>query len=322
MKVFITISLLSFFISTTFGQTAEDEARVLFLKAEKAYEDKNYGESINLLNKSIDKLGNTNSKIQYMAVKVVYEGILNKAFDLSYANITILLDEVSKYFSLTDKAKADPEKYREVLEIKLDAEAKREPFLARRKIYDQFKQREQKFISDTVNRILMSFATAYNNNYSLCYTGKSKKTLKKIRECYFDSTQHNLVITNLEDKSETIIYVLKPITIGYYKSDEIYKGSRFIGLEFKDFIAFSNEEFCCLDLKALSDFNYDNDKYWDYKDRRSQDINRLSKQAVVVNSMQLLDERKQIVELKKLMDSSGFTDYFGGKYDDVKDISL
>ncbi len=98
----------SFFVQTANAQTPKElEARSEYLAAETAYNAANYNSAVQHLNEAVKILGATNPKIQYLIVKSFYNSE-------RYEETKTALDT---YFSITDGAKADPEKYNEMVRL-------------------------------------------------------------------------------------------------------------------------------------------------------------------------------------------------------------
>lgn len=101
------LSFLLCAIKTNAQTTKELEARSEYLAAETAYNAANYDSAIRHLDESVKILGATNPKIQYLIVKSLYNAG-------RYEEAKTALDT---YFSITDAAKTDAEKYNEMTRL-------------------------------------------------------------------------------------------------------------------------------------------------------------------------------------------------------------
>jgi len=122
-KIYPLISAIMFSINV-YAQTNQEQAEILFQKAENAYENKQYVTCRDRLLKVIDLLGSNNSKIMYLFIKNMDDGMNNDAFRVDFKNYDDQLFRIKTFFELINKNTYPPEKYKDIISIKLDIEEK------------------------------------------------------------------------------------------------------------------------------------------------------------------------------------------------------
>ena len=187
-------SLILFFLSvlTVFkvlAQSSEDEAQTLFIIAQQAYDEHRYKDADDNLDRCISKLGTNNAKIQYLRIKNANDAIANNVIISNYNNYKRLLDFTGEYFKMADKTKVDPEKYKEILIIKLKTEDIVNLFTKRKLEYESLRRREKKFTTDTIDVFMSEFV----QNFNKC-AGKESNYEDWPRWAKYDKSKHLITV--------------------------------------------------------------------------------------------------------------------------------
>jgi len=161
IALFLLLACLGF-SKTTFAQTAEEEAEVYFENAEKAYDNKDYIACESALVKCVQKLCNTNTKIDYLRIRNMYDEISNAPGGDGYGNYLLLRNTIADFFKKVNKATYPEEKYKEIISIKLAISDKLDFYDNQKAIYANYKKREPRFLTDTVDVYMRQFVDEYN----------------------------------------------------------------------------------------------------------------------------------------------------------------
>jgi len=118
-KIILSSFLLVCLINHCVAQDANLEAKVLYNKAEEAFNNSNYLESLKQLDNVENTLGTTNSRILYLKANC-YNNLLKD--DWKYA--TSLTAVLNQFFDITDQNKYPQEKYMDMVSIRVDLNGK------------------------------------------------------------------------------------------------------------------------------------------------------------------------------------------------------
>jgi hypothetical protein len=118
--LFLSLACLGF-SKSTFAQTAEEEAEVYYENAEKAYENKDYKSCEYALKKCIQRLGTTNSKIDYLRIRNLYDDVSDDTHLQDADEYNLLKSIIADFFQKVDKNNYPEEKYKAIIAIKLAA---------------------------------------------------------------------------------------------------------------------------------------------------------------------------------------------------------
>ncbi len=319
MKAISIFLLAIVIVHNGFAQTIEDEAQALYQKAEDAYENKQYHDCEDNLQKTWKLLASPNPKILYLWIKNTDDALKSGVFSNNLKNNQQQLQLLTTFFQMVDKSTYPPEKYSEMVNIKLDVEGKIADCERRKVIYENLKSREALFIKDTVDLYGQAFCNDYN-------TGLEKRlhNISKIVHGYLvkpgyggfpdkldynsgissdpnsdTSDPHCIFATYKEAKASYVIPLLSLIEIHYPKGNLL--------------------------TYSYLDFNNDKDKAQLIKQGNTDALyfSRIgfSNDSPVSPeySFDFTPYIKKIIELKNIMDATGFTDYYNHKFDDVKD---
>ena len=113
------------------AQDKGDIAKALFTRAENSYSSEKYEDALQYLNDCEKNLGSTNSRILYLKINV-----LNSLFIKSGTYLPDLKTAIDKFFEVTDKHIYPEEKYSDIVNIKIDIDAKKD---IERTIYTKLK---------------------------------------------------------------------------------------------------------------------------------------------------------------------------------------
>jgi tetratricopeptide (TPR) repeat protein len=113
MKIIKYIIVVLLFSQLIIAQDKNDIAKSYYLNAENFYSTGRYNESVSELEKSIETLGNTNAKIQYLKVKSLLGNAENDPFDL--VSLLRARYDLKLFFKLVDKNNFNKEKYDEII---------------------------------------------------------------------------------------------------------------------------------------------------------------------------------------------------------------
>jgi hypothetical protein len=277
--LFIIFSL-TFLVS--FSQSNDDIARALFQKAQEQFENKQFSDCDNNLKKIQEILGSPNPKILYLRIKNNNDAINAGVFDNSFANYQQLLSFLNIFFQLVDKNNYPPDKYLELVNIKLDVAEKMEYKELRKNKYLDLKKREEKFIKDTIDIYAQAFCADFNKgiegqkNFNdkiiNINSGRPLKIEYDIKthkiKAYYD--KESKVIQNLD--------LLSFITIG------------------KEQITFGKNLYQSSNLIFYREDKF-NGKKW---------------------SFDLQSYISKIIDLKNIMDKTDFSGYYNHEYDDIR----
>src|ERR1700693_1375216 len=134
MKKLLVTFCIAMFISPAlcFSQTNNEEAMALYQKAEQQYENKKYEDCNNTLVRIYNLLGSWNVKILYLIIKSTFESVdfpgrqdhdPNIKYNIMYyEGWKQLTNQIDLFFKMVNKNNYPPEKYSEILNIKLEAE--------------------------------------------------------------------------------------------------------------------------------------------------------------------------------------------------------
>lgn len=136
----ILCCLFALYATTGHAQSKEDEARVLYQKADELYakiidlqnastaqyyymaeKKKNYMQADDYLAKASDLVGVT-PKILYLDIKILYDGLKQKAFPQTKGGYTGILKLINMLFAAIDKNNYPQEKINEMINIKIAVE--------------------------------------------------------------------------------------------------------------------------------------------------------------------------------------------------------
>lgn len=118
-----TLALLWIFTPLS-AQITDQQAREQYQQAEALYEKGDNNQCYEVCQDLIDKLGEANPRILYLALKSAYNSLEKKndkselSFKKTYKNFSILNEDAEKFFSMIDKNTYPSEKYREMVEIR------------------------------------------------------------------------------------------------------------------------------------------------------------------------------------------------------------
>lgn len=165
MKKYLLTLLLGLFVLQGRAQTKEEEARIYYQRASDNFDAGLYPEALGNLGKAEGIMG-TNPKILYLRVKVTQSGLKSGIFMKQENTYQILMNTLNTLFSKIDKATYPPEKYTEILNIKIDTREVLDQFAAARAATNNhladLKRREPAFLRDTFDVYLDKMVTTFN----------------------------------------------------------------------------------------------------------------------------------------------------------------
>lgn len=200
MKIILTaLFYLLAFSLTGNAQSKEDEAKVLYQKAEEGYLEavknyenfpynpypatynlsravKDYSETRDYLTKAIGLMGKT-PKLLYLLIKVEYDGTGYKAFAQTRDNYNTILQQIEELFSKIDKNSYPQEKANEMITIKLAVQKKLEdPKMANPRTFSSGSDAFN-FISETCKKYMVNEAGKPVDSLHISWDGKDKVSI-------------------------------------------------------------------------------------------------------------------------------------------------
>lgn len=189
MKTSKLILVLLFISNILFAQDKNDIAKSYYLNAENLYSTGKYNESVSVLEKSIEVLGNTNAKIQYLKVKSFLGIVENNPFDLIH--LLRARYDLKLFFKLVDKNSFNKEKYDEMVGDISIIESKIEVYSMDRKAY---KEALSNFSEESWDKYLNSKKIKSKSNYDNILRIKQNYQRRK-SEYYWTYNDSSLYLT-------------------------------------------------------------------------------------------------------------------------------
>ncbi len=318
--IFFLFTLLV--VNHSFSQSVEDEAQALYQKAEDAYENKQYHDCEDNLQKTWKLLASPNPKILYLWIKNTDDALKSGVFSNNLKNNQQQLQLLTTFFQMVDKNNYPHDKYLELVNIKLDVEGKIADCERRKVIYENLKSREALFIKDTVDVYGEAFCNEFNEGLEN-YLHKIKKSQAdfiinkgygylpakieyNINGLFAPGTSliHSIIVYYTKDlKRSYLVSLLSPIRIHFADPKIIERTNSYSDTySYIEMITEANKKNQSLPGRDLFIIGFGNivPESSDYNFDFSQNISKIQ-------------------ELKNIMDVTGFTDYYNNKFDDVKD---
>ncbi len=275
------------FSKIAFAQSAEEEAEVYYENAEKAYDNKDYINCENALEKCVQKLGVTNSKIDYLRIRNLYDEVSNIPDASTYKNYDLLKNIIIDFFQKVNKNTYPEEKYKDIISIKLAIVDKLDYYNNQKELYARYKKRERTFLTDTVDVCFNAFVGDYNNAWDNL-SGSCKRKGFPWGKVAYDSIKR--VVFYLSHPNFGFDYRNIRVVDGYIISDFGNAGIRLV----------SNEP-------TTDGHSFFPPHRPDPRHRKSDDT----------NSFCTIDVGNIITDLIQKMSDSGFSTYYRGDYKDL-----
>ncbi len=287
-----------------FAQSKDDEAIVLYQRAEQQYENKQYMDCEGSLRKIHDTFGAWNVKVLYLYIKNVQNGIQDGIYLNNYSNALLLHNAVDSFFSIV-KENYPHEKYQEMVGIKIDLDDKMKIFKYKRNKYLDLKQRETAFIKDTIDVYAQQFVNDFNEGLKKQPSNKYvvNETWGRPEKLEYEPGNHFIKVYDSRNaKAWHEISLLRPIVFHEHNPNQNYL--------LLDVIYFlTTKEKNSDQYKQVATYGSDHSIHYKYT---SADF------RTKTWSYDLTPYLTKLQELKDIMDKTGFTLYYDDGFDDVK----
>lgn len=333
--------------SLLMAQTKEDEAKLLFEKAQSQFENKEFASSAKSLIACNNKLGMQTTKTAYLLVRTGYEGMREyssdnkESFPISYDNYVRIYTNLKWLFANINKSTYPPEKYKELLEIKLDVEEKIKTAKLKKQFYLNLKSREEKFLADTAEVLIKGFVEDFNEGLKKqpkrSFIGKNygqrpallefaptdapnENSIKRFWIKVYDSKNlkdswhgvYSLNLKSIDDKNSTSLPIAAPARPPLPKevfTNRPEESMTATGVNYAQPINPTKSIRFALD-------NYKNSEEYNIHYYHNASEGRID------FGFNLTPYISKIEEFKRIMETTGFYDYYQGYFDDVKDLDL